>query len=201
MKLSIDELKDYSEFGENRVYLLMAIARKKENPDITSNGEIVFREVVKTEEDIERKVDKLQNACKRYSGAEKFRLYYSVNARNTLDTYFNYRGRMNSWIEKKVNGQVDVDRKLKRLDSHWKSELQKPHSRDETFFLYDLDTKDETCRRKLVENLEKHTEIKLDVPTPNGHHFVVEPFNHNKMPEFDFEVERLNDRMFFLGYV
>jgi len=201
MKLSIEELEDYSEFGENRVYLLMAIARKKENPDITSSGEIVFREVVKHEEDIERKVNKLQNACKRYGEAEKFRLYYSANARNTLDAYFRYRERMDSWIEKKMNGQADIDRKLKRLDSHWKSELQKPHSRDETFFLYDLDTKSEDARKELVENLEEYTEIKLHVPTPNGHHYIVEPFNHNKMPEFDFDLERMNDRMFFLGYI
>jgi len=201
MKLSINELKDYSEFGENRVYLLMAIARKKENPDITSSGEIVFREVVKNEEDTERKISKLQNACKRYGEAEKFRLYYSANARNTLDAYFRYRERMNGWIEKKMNGQADIDQKLKRLDSHWKSELQKPHSRDETFFLYDLDTKDEDARKELVENLKEHTEIKLHVPTPNGNHYIVEPFNHNKMPEFDFDLERMNDRMFFIGYI
>lgn len=201
MKLSIDEIQDYSEFGEKRVYLLMAIARKKENPDITSSGEIVFREVVKSEKDIERKISKLQNACKRYGGAEKFRLYYSANARNTLDAYFRYRERMNGWIEKKMNGQADIDQKLKRLDSHWKSELQKPHSRDETFFLYDLDTKDEDARKELVENLEEHTEIKLHVPTPNGHHYIVKPFNHNEMPEFEFDLERMNDRMFFLGYI
>jgi len=201
MKLSIGELKDYSEFGDNRVYLLMAIARKKENPDITSSGEIVFREVVKNEKDIERKITKLQNARKRYGEAEKFRLYYSANARNTLDAYFRYRERMNGWIEKKMNGQADINQKLKRLDSHWKSELQKPHSRDETFFLYDLDTKDETARNELVENLEEYTEIKLHVPTPNGHHYIVEPFNHTEMPEFDFDLERMNDRMFFLGYI
>jgi len=201
MKLSIEELKDYSEFGDNRVYLLMAIARKKENLDITSSGEIVFREVVKNEKDIERKITKLQNACKRYGEAEKFRLYYSANARNTLDAYFRYRERTNDWIEKKMNGQADIDQKLKRMDSHWKSELQKPHSRDETFFLYDLDTKDETARKELIENLEEHTEIKLHVPTPNGHHYIVKPFNHNNMPEFDFDLERMNDRMFFLGYI
>jgi len=201
MKLSIQELEDYSEFGENRVYLLMAIARKKENPDITSSGEIVFREVVKQEKDIEREITKLQNACKQYGEAEKFRLYYSANARNTLDAYFRYRERMNGWMEKKINGQADIDNKLKRLDSHWKSELQKPHSRDETFFLYDLDTKSEDARKELVENLEEHTEIKLHVPTPNGHHYIVEPFNHTEIPEFDFDLERMNDRMFFLGYI
>jgi len=201
MNLSTEELQDYSEFGDNRVYLLMAIARKKENPEITSSGEIVFREVVKNEKDIDRKISKLQNACKRYGGAEKFRLYYSVNARNTLDAYFRYRERMDSWIEKKMNGQADIDDKLKRLDSHWKSELQKPHSRDETFFLYDLDTESEEAKQQLVQNLNEYTEIRLDVPTPNGHHFIVEAFNHTKMPEFDFELERMNDRMFFLGYI
>lgn len=201
MGVPISEIKDYSEFGDNRVYLLMAIARKKENPDITSSSEIVFREVVKDEKDIERKIEKLRNACENYGDAEKFRLYYSANARNTLDAYFNFRIVMNSWAEKKLNGQKDIDRKFKRIDSHWKSELQKPGSRDESNFIYDLDSKSMESREVLLEELEKHTEVKKRVSTPNGHHFIVEPFNHNKLKEFDFEVERKNDGMFFVGYI
>lgn len=196
-----DQLKEYSVFGPERVYLLMAIARKKENPEITSSGEIVFREVVKEEKDIDRKISKLRNACNDYGGAHKFRLYYSVNARNTVKAYFRYRERMNSWIERKMNGETDMDDKFKRLDSHWKSELQTPHSRDETYFLYDLDTKSKEARDKLLKNLRKHTAVILDSETPNGYHFVVEAFNHNKMPEFDFALERMNDRMFFLEYI
>jgi len=195
------DLENYCSFSEERVYLMMAIARKKENPDITSSGEIVFREVVKNEKDISRKKEKLRNACKNYGGAEKFRLYFSVNARNTEKAYFRFRERMNSWIEDKLNGQKDVSRKLKRVDNHWKSELQKPHSRDETFFLYDLDTEEYWARQELKQVLNKNTEIKLIKNTPNGTHFIVEPFNHTEMPEFDFDVERHNDRMFFLEYL
>lgn len=181
--------------------MFMAIARKKENPGIASTSEIVFREVVKNSKDIKRKREKLENACTEYGSAEKFRLYFSVNARNTQKGYFRFKERLDSWIEKKINGQDDINRKLKRVDSHWKSELQKPNSKDETSFLYDLDTKESQACDKLIKELEKQTTIKLKVETPNGHHIVTKPFNHNKIPHFDFEVERLNDRMFFVDRI
>lgn len=197
MTSTVETLEDFCEFGDRRVYVLMAIARKKENEDITSGSEIVFREVVKDKEDIGRKVEKLRNASKNYGGAEKFRLYISANARDTLKGYFRFKGTMDSWIEDRVNGQDDTDRKMKRIDSHWKSELQKPHCRDETLFIYDLDVENTERLEVLKEELSKHTEIVLERETPNGFHVVVKPFNHNEI-KLDFEVERKNDGMIFL---
>ncbi|EMA11558.1 hypothetical protein SAMN05443574_103262 [Haloarcula vallismortis] len=103
----------------------MAIARTKENPSLNNSDEIVFREVVKDEKDIQRKVDKLRSSCLNY-GPEKFRLYISVNARNVMDAHFNFRGTMDDWLQHRFNGHEESTRKFKRVDSHWKSELQKP---------------------------------------------------------------------------
>lgn len=87
----IDTIEDYCEFGEHRVYLLMAIAHTRENLHLTSNSEVVFREVLKDEQDIARKVQKLACVAENYRDDDgdplTFRLYLSVNARNTLKAF------------------------------------------------------------------------------------------------------------------
>lgn len=94
---SIPLLREYCQFGEDRVYLFMAIARQKENQQLTSNDEIVFREIVKDEHDIQKKYQRLQSAAEsRQTTSDKnvtFRLYMTVNPRNTLDAYFMFRQR------------------------------------------------------------------------------------------------------------
>jgi hypothetical protein len=179
----------------------MAIARKKENPAITSSSEPVFREVVKDEKDIRRKVEKLESALKNYrsdSGESlKFRLYVNANARNTVKAYFNFRERMNGWVKDRMYGQDSTARKFKRVDSHWRSELQKPASRDETRFIFDLDdVTEEQVNDFLVQLLEFVDDVK-EVETPNGYHVVTESFNYNEL-ETEVEYELKTDGMVFI---
>lgn len=177
----------------------MAIARKKENPDITSSGEIVFREVVNDEEDLERKIEKLRSSCRNYGEAEKFRLYLGVNARNVMDCYFNFRSRMNDWMQHRFNGHEGSKRKFKRVDSHWKSELQRPSSRDETYFIWDLDDVTRQEKNEFVDDLPVDPELVQE--TPNGYHVVTDTFNYKHDLETEIEYERKNDGMLFLEYI
>lgn len=177
----------------------MAIARKKENPGITSSGEIVFREVVKDEQDIERKIEKLRSSCSSYGDAEKFRLYLGVNARNVVDCYFNFRSRMNDWMQQRFNGHEESKRKFQRVDSHWKSELQRPSSRDETYFIWDLDDVDGQEKEQFVSDLPVEPELIQE--TPNGFHIVTATFNYQDELETEIEYERKNDGMLFLEFI
>lgn len=197
---------DYCSFGEKRVYLLMAITRKNENEHLTENTDIVFREVLKKPEDVDRKVDKLQNAAESYTSDNQetpiFRLYVTVNARNTLDTYWNYRQRMDGWIQDLMNGDDAAAYKLKKIDSHWKSELQRDPNRDETRFLFDVDDPTESLD-EYTAVLADFTEVVTTRETPNGYHVVTEPFDYNELPEvFTEDVEDVKtDSMMFLCYL
>lgn len=181
----------------------MAIARKKENPSITSSSEPVFREVIKDEKDIRRKVEKLESTITNYrsdSGDQlNFRLYINANARNTVKAYFNFRERMNGWVRDRMYGQDSTARKFKRVDSHWKSELQKPESRDETRFVFDLDDVTEDEVNDLLQQLLDYVEDVKEIETPNGYHVVTEPFNYNEL-ETDVEYELKTDGMVFLKF-
>ena len=201
---TIDFLEDYCEFGEDRVYLLMAIARAKENPSIVSNSEPVLREVVKHETDIRRKYGKLRAYATQYrthSGDSlKFRLYITVNARNTVKTYFNFRERMNGWTKDRILGDDTASRKFKRIDSYWKSELHQDATRDETRFLFDLDDSTPDEEHTFVETLDEQTEIITRQQTPNGYHVITVPFNYNEL-ETEIAYELKTDGMLFLTYL
>jgi hypothetical protein len=201
---TIDFLEDYCEFGEDRVYLLMAIARAKENPSISSNSEPVLREVVKHEADIQRKYEKLRAYATQYrshSGDSlNFRLYITVNARNTVKTYFNFRERMNGWTKDRILGDDAASGKFKRIDSHWKSELHRDGTRDETLFLFDLDDATPDEEHTFVETVDKQTEIITRRQTPNGYHVITVPFNYNDLAtEIGYELK--TDGMLFVTYL
>ena len=111
---TLTTIEDYCEFGEHRVYLLMAIARTREKPHLASNSEVVFREFLKDEDDIDYKLQKLACVTENYRDDDgdplTFRLYLSVNARNTLKAYFNFLDRLNGWAKDIVYGDEAVAR-------------------------------------------------------------------------------------------
>jgi len=193
-----EKLENYCEFGEEKVYVLLGIARKKENEEYTSTSEPVIRKIVDSEKELKRKIEELDHAASRFEA--DFRLYISANARNTMDAFFLLREKGDEWLKMKMNGNKGINNKFKRIDSEFKSILQKHSCRDETNFIFDLDNCGKETADKLKEKLRDHTEIKLVQETPNGFHIVTEPFNFNQL-ETDVEYELKKDGMIFLSYI
>jgi hypothetical protein len=169
-------VSNWCEFGERRAYILMAIARHAHNEELTHNSEIVYRRVIQSKDEIERNVNDLLALIEQHDYV--FRLYLTVNARDTTKGYFNFRDTLNQWSQDMINGDDHVNEKLGRVDSYWKSELHKPESKADSYFLFDLDN---------VEPYEV-TRFTTDMPakkarhveTPNGYHVISEPFNYTE---------------------
>lgn len=198
MERIVNQLEDYCKFGEDRVYILMAIARSKEHEEHSSNTEPVIREVVKEKSELEPKIDQLDHAVSRFDS--KFRLYISANARNTMDALFHLRGDMDDWLKMRLEGNEGIKKKFKNIDSEFKSVLQKPSCKDETNFIFDLDEVSETDANQFEEILEEFTDVRMVRETPNGFHIVTEPFNYNEL-ETDIEYELKTDGMIYLTYI
>jgi hypothetical protein len=141
--------------------------------------------VVEDRADLGRTYDRLRRTTAGYqSDADDsltFRLYVTVNARNAMDAYFNFRERMDGWVRDRLDGDEAAPRKFKRLDSYWKSELQKPAARDDTRLLFDLDEATAGEKSRLVSTLSDRTEVVTRRETPNGYHVVTEPFNYDEL--------------------
>lgn len=194
----VSTLEDYCSFGDDRVYVLLGIARKKENEEYTSTSEPVIRKIVDDIDDVERKIEELDHAAERFES--DFRLYVSANARNTMDAFFTLREKSDDWLKMKLNGNKGVNKKFKRIDSEFKSVLQKHCCRDDTNFIFDLDDCQKEEADKLEGKLKQHASVKLRQKTPNGFHIVTEPFNFNEL-ETEVGYELKKDGMIFLSYI
>lgn len=186
MNYQVKELKNYCEFGEYRVYVLMAIARKKHNFELANSEEIVYRTVLRNEDHIERKYNDLRGQIEQYD--HTFRLYLSVNARDTLDAYLRFREEMNDWTRDIIHGHDASIEKLGKVDSYWMSQLHKPANKADQYFQFDLDDVTELELDRFINVLLEYTDVRLIQETPNGYHVITEPFNHKRLvPPVDYD--------------
>ncbi|MFC3957481.1 hypothetical protein [Halovivax cerinus] len=174
----VETITDWCEFGDYRAYILMAIARATHNDDLTGADEVVHRRVLRDADDVRRQYDDLRALLTRHDLV--FRIYLTVNARNTLDAYFEFRDEMNGWIRDLVAGDDHAAPKLGEIDSRWKSALHSPTVRDDQYFQFDVDDVTEAEIQTFTAALETQTTVASTRATPNGYHVLTEPFNYTE---------------------
>lgn len=193
----IDEIEAYCQWEEGTIYLLTAMARKRENPDISHNMEKMMRMEARDEKGLRQKLPELIARTEEHE--ETFRIYISINRRNTMDAMFILRERMEKWLHQAMQGNDEIRHKFDRIGSEWKSCLQEDGCRHDNYFLFDLDDPEPAADGTMRALLEDHTEILLHRETPNGHHFITRGFNHNNInTPIDYELKF--DAMTFIGY-
>ncbi|MDS0258658.1 hypothetical protein NDI56_04430 [Haloarcula sp. S1CR25-12] len=198
MAVDVEELRSFCSFGPDRVYLLVAIARRKENPETSHRDPPTIREIVEGPADLRRKVDQLDHAVSRFK--ERYRLYLSVNARDTLGATFELRRRMDDWLEMRLHGNDEVAAKFRRVDSEFKSVLQSDRCSDESYFIFDLDDASAADADRLRERLAAETTVELVRETPNGYHLVTAPFDYTDLTT-TVEYELKTDGLLFCSYI
>lgn len=176
-------------------YLLMAIARDKENPHL--DEEIKSRRIVSDQEEIG---DALEYFTRNFGDEkEDYRIYITVNPRDTVKAYFNFLDTLNGWMKDKFYGEDGIDDKIKSISSEWKSEIHRPQNASDSLFLIDYDG-DMTIVERFLSSLKKETELHGVFQTPNGCHVVTDPFDYT---DFDhptmYEVK--TSGMVFIGWV
>ena len=149
-------------------HIYLALRRNKENPNMDDDKPKVMRRVIR---DVMFDLEILRSNCKAVGGV--WRIYQTVNARSFE--------KANKIFQHKLID--DIDKYYYRLDSLWKTCLLQKKSRAEKYFLIDLDNEYEYWHIKRW--LERNKIILYrDFPTPNGYHFITQPFNRN---EFELE--------------
>lgn len=207
---TIEFLKEHCEFKDiYDCYVLLAVSRKKDVPEITNSKEVVFREVLRKTEDIERKVKRLKLNCENYRNEDgkkyPFYIYVTCNARDGKRAARSVMGKlMDCFYEESLGNERS--RIFKRIDREFISHLMKPKSRSKNtkYFMIDIDTKDEDFVFIVKSYLKGKYIIR---ETRHGYHIKSEPFN---IQEFNsnFTKEELNklvsvqiDRLMFVDYI
>ena len=208
---SVKMLKTHCEFkGKYDVYILLAVSRKKDTPEITNSQEIVFREVIKNESDIIRKYNKVKAMCESYRDENgksfPFYLYVSLNARDSLKATFALMGKINLWMEETMRG-VDRSQFFKKVYGHFYSTLMHKTSKSKhtKYHMFDFDTKDQAELGDFLDILKEYTETVMIVETKNGYHIKVEPFNAMEIQKHLDEnkdiIELKRDANMFVEYI
>ena len=195
-------------------FVLLAVSRKKDTPELTNSQEIVFREVIKSGKDIVRKYNKIVAQVTNYKDEDgksyPFYLYVSLNRRDAKKAAFLLMNKMLSWIEEETKG-IDRSRMFKKVYGHFYSVLMMKESMStgQKYFMIDYDEKDTIAVfRKCLKSLD--IDIELEQETKNGYHIKVKPFDRRLLQDEDFveeyRIERPDfevkvDANFFVEYI
>lgn len=198
-------IREFCEFGEDRAYILSAIARPKENEQISHGNAPMFREILTHEDDIPEKLRKLRTLANYYEpdegGELQFRLYITANSRDIRSAFFNFQKELIDKEKRISEGHSPTKNKIKRLDKEWISEIQSDAHKDDSLFIIDIDDKE--LYESTLEKLKEKTDIRFTIETPNGYHILTEPFNYtefNALDEYE-EIELKKDSLLYLSYI
>jgi len=198
MTVDTEALTAFCEWGPDRVYLLLAVARAKENREIAAGERPTFREVVPDADELPEAVARLEHAARRFDAT--YRLYITVNARDALAATFELRRRLDDWLEMRLHGNDEVAAKFKRVDSEYKSVFQSDGCADDSNFIFDLDDAAAADADRLEGDLAARTSVRLRRETPSGYHVVTAPFDYTAFGS-DVAYELKTDGLLFLEYV
>jgi len=202
----IELLQKHCEFKNSYdCYVLFAVSRKKDVPEITNSQEIVFREVIKGEEDIIRKYNKLKSCIINYKDERgksfPFYLYVSLNARDSKKATFLLLNKIHKWLEEETDG-VDRSRMFKKIYGHFYSVLMMEASRtkNQRYFMIDYDEKN-NFNQFIIQMEAKGIKAEIIQETKNGYHVKTLPFNRMKHNFAQWKCEIKTDASFFVEYI
>jgi hypothetical protein len=172
------------------VHVLSLMYRKKDNPE-SQKEEYCFREVYSVGDIAmrEEKILKLQAISKISKG--KWRIYESINERDTEKAKRLLFHRM-------LDGLVNIE----KIDSEWKSILQKHECRGSRKFLLDLDNCDNADFERVLSYLERqNVEVLERYESVNGFHVITDKFDCRELRDlFKFVDVKTDDMRLVMSF-
>jgi hypothetical protein len=204
----LDMLTQHCEFNhKNDCYVLLAVSRKKDTPEITNSKEIIFRKIIKKKEDVARKYLQILAETKNYKDENgksfPFYIYVSLNARDSYKATHILLQDILHWFYEESKG-TDRSIMFKRVDGYFYSALMKPEARttSQKYFMIDYDEKIMIDGFRKILALNK-VEVIFEQETKNGYHIKVKPFNTKTLEHlseiYPFEIKK--DANLFVQYI
>lgn len=193
--------------NQNEVYIMIALARKKNNPELRSE-EAVSREIVRCKEDFKYKLNKLKSFVENFNHPkakpEDFNFYITFNPRNTMIAYHNFKKELIELDKQLIINQNHI--RLKKIDKVWLDTLQKPEAKKRRqYFNIDVDTVDTNILNKTLEKIRDEMQPIFIQKTRHGYHILIKPAEYKNLREFislhNTEIELHRDRLFYIGKI
>lgn len=184
-------LHEYCTFDEpDWLWIITGLSRNKDNSD--GSHKFLRRMTVANHQDIDDVYTELHRLC--YWDNTTYRMYVSLNARNSTKAFFNYQKKLMDVAVGLAQGREDSFNLSKKAGSLWKTELAQTQNRATKRVLLDVDTMD-TRKIQLVKAqlLADRAVFRADHQTPNGHVFVVDAYDTRGLIDFAKREEILLD--------
>ena len=191
---------------QNEIYILMALARKKNNPELRSE-EAVSREIVRTHKELKYKLNRLIRFVETFehekAKPEDFNFYITFNPRNALFAYHEFKKEL---IELDKQLMINTNHiRLRKLDKVWLDCLQRPSGKKRRqYFNIDIDTEETSVLNDVLELVRKEQPEVFQQKTRHGWHILIKPAHYKELLNYitqrdDVELHR--DRFFYLGKI
>lgn len=205
---SIAFLESHCEFNEpTDCYVLLAVSRKKDTPDIHNSTEIIFREVIKHKDEIKKKYLKMAAQITNYRDENDrsfpFYLYISLNPCNARKAAVDLLREITKWLDIESTDK-NIIKNYKGTYGQFYSCLMYPHNRgSKKYFMIDFDTKDISLMIPHLKNSSILTffgqEVLTSRETRNGYHLKMKPFDPRLVPPSkDYTIKK--DCLMFVEY-
>lgn len=202
--MPIEIIKKYCTFKAETCYMLVLLARKKENATQVESdkNKKAHRKTFTTLDEAEDILSEFERIAA-LNPTVQYRIYISVNRRSLIKGLCEFNKKISDIQFALINGNREALTTIHRLGSEWKSVLCSKECRDEKNFLFDVDFVNNTVdgNQKALdfkEQLEKQTTVLYFGKSKNGFAIVTTPFDVRmvKMPK---EVELKNDAYLYIG--
>ncbi len=179
--------------SDEELYVLVALARKKHNPQLLRNKDnVVLQRVVRGRERWREEMELLKAEAGCYP--LRFQLYVRYNPSSCRKAYRMLKERFAEW-----DYNADLLH-IRRIDREWISLLQKPEAVSRRqYYLVDIDCKEVEVLKGIVAKVRKQVEVVAESPTFGGMHLLVKPFDVRKLKGLEVEVKK--DALFSIGFV
>ncbi len=177
-----DTVLDYCTFCPEETYVLLLLARKKENPEQTESQKErrATRFLVQSPQDVDLALEQFEWTIKTYPEVI-YRIYVSVNPRCLRKGLAAMQRRAIDLQCELLNGNTEAYTTIQRLGSEWKSLLANKSCRADRRFLFDIDLPPCPVNIEAVKGLIKRfpagVETHASGNTRSGMYLITDPFN------------------------
>jgi len=200
--VNLEKVEKLLDFSNDSVYIMILIARKKNNDMISNSKEIVMRKVIRSINSFRRQVNEFV-AIANYK-SEEFKLYISYNPRSPLKAYKLLKDCFNTWDYDLTteDGKDIAINKIKKIDDQYISCLAKSPTK-KNYFMLDADEKGRLIDiGNIFTNLDRQIEYIFE--TKNGYHILFKPCDTRLLMENidkdSIDCELKKDDLLCIGY-
>ena len=166
---NFDLIKSLLQFEDvNSFYFLQILKRKKDNPDMKKDVSVIDNFFIYSLEDIDKLKDRIINICNQNNARACIRMNVRDAEKIALQTL-------------RITTDYIINKDYKGIKSAYLNACGQYSSDKNKKWIIDIDTKDDDLISEVVDYLYSIPNVIIysKVPTKNGYHILVTPFNPN----------------------